>query len=136
MFETRIVPATSPTVSRRSPTNGRRLPICHILHKFNCCHDSHTFNLCLAPPSCNLWPRGARTVTTATVLVKHIVGLLSALERELHKWDSQLLPRIAPGITWMGDPGPPRSPEGPLRAEKWRLGLGDLGCAEGRHRRS
>src|SRR5204863_9440504 len=84
MFETRIVPATSPTVSRRSPTNGRRLPISHILHKFNGCHICNTSHICLMPPSrC----RGARTVTAATTLVKHTVCLLSALEGELHKWD-------------------------------------------------
>src|SRR5205823_8395630 len=103
MFETRIVPATSPTVSRRSPTNGRRLPICHILHTCNCCNDRHTFNIRLAPPSCYLWPRGARTITAATDLVKHIVRLLSALKWELHKWYSQFLPAIDRAITQLGE---------------------------------
>jgi len=44
MFDTRIVAATSATVSSRSPTNGRRLPIYHISHKvimFNICNIRH-----------------------------------------------------------------------------------------------
>src|SRR5204863_8535818 len=100
MFETRIVPATSPTVSRRSPTNRRRLPICHILHMFNGCHSCNTCHISLMPPSCC---RGARTVTAATILVKHLACLLSALGGEFHKWDSRFLRRNDWCIARTGD---------------------------------
>jgi hypothetical protein len=66
MFETRIVAATSPTVRRRSPTNGRRRPTYHNSHIRTIIT---MFNIFISSLGTLISPRGVRTVTSVTSVV-------------------------------------------------------------------
>src|SRR5919204_6657170 len=85
MFETRIVAATSPTVSSRSPTSGRFLPMYLRLSLLPLApqlpHSQHLAQAPLLPPLF----RGDRKLTRASFGVNPPVSLHSARQAQLHR---------------------------------------------------